>query len=219
MQKFIKHCIILIVFVTLLPACAKSVRCDISVFHEIPATFAGTTYATLPLKGQEGSLEHKTYEQMVKRQLNAKGFREAPVEQADVLVFILYGIDTGKEVVGSYPIIGQTGISSSHSYGTAQSYGSYGTYSGVTTYAPSYGVVGTGVTSQTVYTRFLKLDIVDNKASTEKQLKKLYEAKVISPGTSGQLSAVLPTMIEALFQDFPGKSGSARRRTLHLRHE
>ena len=108
----------------------------------------------VPFKEQEGSLEHKAYEQTVKQELIEKGFRETTLDQAEIVVFLFYGIDTGKQVVSSYPIIGQTGVSSSSTYGTVQSYGSYGTYSGTTTYTPQYGVVGTGVTSGTQYTRF-----------------------------------------------------------------
>lgn len=208
-----KRWLTLIVCVILLSGCAGFIQSDVSVFHEIPPTFTGTTYAMIPFKEQEGSLEHKNYERAVKSELDAKGFREAPIENAEVVIFLSYGIDTGKEVVESYPIIGKTGVSSSHSYGTVQSYGSYGTYSGTTTYKPTYGVVGTSVTSSTEYTRFLKLDILDRKALTEKQIKKLYEVKVFSRGSSGQLPAVLPTMIKALFEEFPGKSGSTRRTT------
>lgn len=199
-----------IVFLASLASACTTVRSHISVFHELDARIVGTTYALVPFKEQEGSLEHKTYEQAVKQELNAKGFKEAPFEQAKVVVFISYGIDTGKRVVTSYPIFGQTGVSSSHTYGTVQSYGSYGTYSGSTTYTPTYGVVGSGVGSRTEYTRILKLDILDKAAATEQKIKKLYEAEVISSGRSGQLAAVLPTMIKALFEDFPGKSVSTR---------
>lgn len=199
-----------IVFLVSLGTACSTVRSHISVFHELDAGVAGTTYALVPFKEQEGSLEHKTYEQAVKQGLNAKGFKEVPLEQAKVVVFISYGIDTGKQVVTSYPIFGQTGVSSSQTYGTVQSYGSYGTYSGTTTYAPTYGVVGSGVRSRTEYTRFLKLDILDKAAATEQKIKKLYEATVISSGKGGQLAAVLPIMIKALFEDFPGKSGSTR---------
>jgi len=206
-----KHWSALLVCVILLSGCATFIRSDISVFHELPPTFAGTTYAMLPFKEQEGSLEHRTYEQAVKRQLDAKGFREALVESAEVVVFLSYGIDTGREVVRSYPIIGQTGVSSSYSSGTIQSYGGYGTFSGTTTYTPTYGVIGTGVTSRTEFTRFLELDIVDKNALAEKRIKRIYEARVVSRGSGGELSAVIPTMIKALFEDFPGKSGSTRR--------
>ena len=170
-------------------------------------------YATVPFKEQEGSLEHMTYEQLLKQELNSKGFREVPLDQAEVVVLMSYGIDTGREVVFSYPIFGQTGVSSSYTSGTVQSYGSYGTYSGTTTYTPTYGIVGAMPISQTRYTRFLRLDILDKKALVQQTIKKIYEAKVVSRGSSGQISVVLPSMIKAVFEDFPGKSGTTRSST------
>jgi hypothetical protein len=56
----------------------------------------------------------------------------------------------------------------------------------------------------------LRLDIVDKQALAEGNIKKLYEGKVVSSGFSGQLVKVLPKMIKALFEDFPGKSDSTR---------
>jgi hypothetical protein len=75
---------------------------------------------------------------------------------------------------------------------------------------PTYGVVGTRETSQTEYMRVLRLDIVDKQALAEGNIKKLYEGKVVSSGFSGQLVQVLPTMVKALFEDFPGQSGTTR---------
>jgi uncharacterized protein DUF4136 len=191
-------------------------RSQVAVFHQLPKDVSGTTYAMIPFKEQEGSLEHKAYEEAVRQELNAKGFRETTVNQAQVAVFLAYGIDTGREVVSSYPIIGQTGVSSSSTYGTIQNYGRYGAYSGTTTYTPTYGVVGTGVTSQTQYTRVFRLDIVDKQALAEGNTKKLYEGKVVSSGYSGQLATVLPTMVKALFEDFPGQNVSTRTSTRAL---
>ncbi len=205
--------LIVLVLASQLASCASLVRSNISVFHDLPEGFTGVTYATVPFKEQEGSLEHKYYEQTIKREFNARGFREVPLEQADTVIFFSYGIDSGKEVVESYPIIGQTGVSSSQTFGTLQSSGNYGTYSGTTTYTPTYGVVGAGTTSRTEYARFLKVDILDKKALIENKVRKLYEAKVTSRGSLGELSAVLPTMVKALFEEFPGKSGSTRRST------
>lgn len=190
--------------------CAQFIRSQVSVFHEIPE---GTrpTYALLQFKEQEGSLEHKTYESLARQELNSKGFREVPVDQAEVIAFLQYGIDSGREITYSYPIIGQTGTASSYTTGTVQSYGGgYATYSGTTYNTPSYGVVGTGVGSRTEYGRFLRLDFVDRAALVGGKVKKLYEARVVSRGSSGQLSLVMPSMIRALFEEFPGKSGATR---------
>jgi hypothetical protein len=69
---------------------------------------------------------------------------------------------------------------------------------------------GTREISQTEYTRVLRLDIVDKQALAEGNIKKLYEGKVVSSGFSDQLAKVLPEMVKALFEDFPGQSGSTR---------
>jgi hypothetical protein len=202
--------LIIAALIAMLVSGCMIVRSNISVFHDLPPT-AGFGYATLPLKGQEGSLEHKSYEQLVKAELNKRGYREVSVAEADILVFLDYGIDSGREVVSSYPIIGQTGTSSSYTTGTVTSYGGYATYSGTTYNTPTYGVVGTGTQSGTVFTRFLRLDFVDRAQLAAGKVQKRYEAKVISAGSSGQIAAVMPTMIKALFEDFPGTSGSTRR--------
>jgi hypothetical protein len=122
------------------------------------------------------------------------------------VVFFAYGIDTGRAVDSSYPIIGQTGATTCPTFdGTPQSY-----RCSDSSPWPTYGVVGSRETRQTEYTRILRLDIVDKQALAEGNIKKLYEGKVVSNGSSNQLMKVLPTMVKALFEDFPGQSGSTR---------
>lgn len=196
--------------------CSSFIVSDVSVFHEIPESFPGTTYAVIPYKEQKNSLEHRNYELSVKRELSAKGFREVYAADADIVIFMTYGIDDGKQVVQSYPIFGQTGVSTSYTTGSLYSYGRFGNYTGTTTYTPTYGVVGTGISTNTEYTRYFKLEILDKNALEKKQIIKLYEGKVVSKGGVGQLPAVLPYMIKALFEDFPGKSGSTRRSKLTI---
>jgi hypothetical protein len=101
-----KNLLIATLLLGLLSGCAF-LRSQVAVFHQLPKDFSGTTYVMIPFKEQEGSLEHKAYEEAVRQELNAKGFRETTLDQAQAAVFLSYAIDTGKEVVSSYPIIGQ----------------------------------------------------------------------------------------------------------------
>ena len=202
------------IFLALTMSGCAMVKSNIAVFHELPVRAEPIKYAALPLKEQEGSLEYKAYAQHIKAELNKKGFAEAPIDEAEVVLFFDYGIDSGKEVVSSYPIIGRTGTSSSYTSGTVSSYGGYATYSGTTYNTPTYGVVGTGATSGTVFSRYLRLDLIDRASLSTGKVKKVYEAQVTSAGSGGQIAAVMPTMIKALFEDFPGKSGSTRRTIL-----
>ena len=188
-----------------LPGCAL-LKSEVSVVHQLPKDLSGITYVMIPFKEQEGRVTHKVYEEAVRQQLNANGFRETTIDQAQTVVFFAYGIDTGRAVDSSYPIIGPTGATTCSTFdGTPQSYRCLDSSPW-----PTYGVVGTRETRQTEYTRVLRLDIVDKQALVEGNIKKLYEGKVVSSGSSDQLMKVLPTMVKALFEDFPGQSGSTR---------
>jgi hypothetical protein len=193
-----KNLLVATVLLAMLSGCAL-LRSQVAVVHQLPKDLSGTTYVMIPFKEQEGRLEHKAYEETVRQELNAKGFRETTVDQAQTVVFFAYGIDKGRAVDSSYPIIGQTGVETCTSTSCLDS-----------SPWPTYGVVGTRETRQTEYTRVLRLDIVDKQALAEGNIKKLYEGKVVSSGFSGQLVQVLPTMVKALFEDFPGQSGTTR---------
>lgn len=203
--------------VALLSGCAGFIRSDVAVFHQLGDSPTPTIYVFVPLKDQENSLEYKTYAALMRQELRKHQYREATAqEKPDVLIAFNYGIDRGRQKLESIPIFGQTGVSSSTTYGTLSTYGNYGSYSGTTTHTPTYGVVGSSTVSRTEYSRGLWLYIVDaNSIGTEK-LNVLYEGNVKSAGSSSQLSRVMPVMIQALFKSFPGKSGATRTETSPL---
>lgn len=189
------------------------VTSHVEVFHQLQPSLT-LSYSLMPFKEQEGKLEFATYANKVKEQLLAKGFVEAPADKAEVVVFIEYGIDDGKEVISSYPIWGQTGVASSTTYGNVTAYGNTGRYSGTTYNTPSYGVVGSGTSSDTVYKRYFKLEMIDNKNYlATKKLKNIYEAKVVSVGSTNSLTKIMPYMIRSLFDEFPGDSGTSKEKT------
>jgi len=202
----------------LLSGCSGFVKSHVAVFHQLGEVPTPKTYVFFPLEGQENSLEYKTYIELVRQQLSKFQYREAISDEIpDVVIALSYGIDSGKEKLASVPIFGKTGVSSSTTYGTLNTYGNYGTYSGTTTYTPTYGVVGSSTVSRTKYSRGLWLYIVDTKSVGTKNLNVLYEASVKSSGSSSQLSRVMPAMIEALFKEFPGKSGKTRTETTAIK--
>jgi Domain of unknown function (DUF4136) len=202
--------ILLALVFALLAGCASFVETQVSAFHELEPSLSGVTYALVPSKEQEGSLEFQSYAKLVKVELKKRGMMEAPFNQAKYAIFMFYGIDNGKEVISSYPIIGQTGTSSSYTTGTVTSYGNMATYSGTTYKTPTYGVVGSGTSSDTVFARYLNIDIIDIANSGNGKVKKVYEGKAISSGSSGQLAPVMPAIVKSVFEDFPGKSGVSR---------
>lgn len=193
----------------LVAGCGTMVETHVSSFHALDAP-QGRTFAIIPLPDQQGSLEHVTYSRSVAAELVKRGL----VQQAttpDIAVFLKYSIDGGRDVSSTVPIIGQTGVASSTTYGSAYTYGRTTTLNATTYNTPTYGVVGAGSRTDTVYTRTLSVEMFDaSSLAPGAKPKKLYESQARSEGSSGQLAVVMPALVESTFADFPGESGRSK---------
>jgi len=192
-------------------ACGAKVETNVTAFHNLSSAPRGQTFVMIPLKSQEGSLEFQTYAGMVASRLAQKGL--VPTQQAtgaDYAVFIAYAIDEGRTSVSSAPVFGQTGggttTTTSGYVGRTPVYGSSYT-------APTYGITGYVPVEDTVYGRAVKIVILDAKRTVaEGKNVVVYEATAASTGSSGNLNMVMAPILDAVFEDWPGKSGSTQRR-------
>lgn len=148
-------------------------------------------------------LQFKEYAEYINRALVSRGYIPAEsIEQANLAIFVVYGIGNPQQHQYSYsvPTWGQTGISSSTTYGTLNTYGGFGTYSSTTTYTPRYGITGstTHVGTYTMYFRFLVLDAFDlsEYKKTKKEVQ-LWKTTITSTGSSSDLRRVFPYMVTA----------------------
>ncbi len=194
-----------------------SVRSYVISFHKLPPIGVGKTFDIVPFEHQKGSIEFSTYEERVSKKIEEHGYKRVRNSSTipNYLVFINYGIDDGTTTSGIMLIFGQTGGGCSYNTGTIHtSYGSYGTYSGSTYTQPTYGQIGSIPYAVTKYKRYLNMTIIDSRKSNKDDIIKVYEGRVLSRGSSVEISVVLPTMIEALFKDFPGQSGKTKKITM-----
>lgn len=192
----------LFVGVAFLSGCATRFVADVDSLAQADAV-AKNRYVLLPGgKGVEaGDLQFKEFATYVEKVLSEKGFVKATTfESADVAIFLTYAIGDPQIYQYSYsiPTWGQTGVSSSNTYGTVSS---YGTYSGTTTYTPTYGVTGatTYVGTDSVYSRFLFLEAYDVPTYiNENKMTQVWKTSVVSTGSSGDLRLVVPYMVVAM---------------------
>lgn len=170
-----------------------------------PTAPARTKYILLPGNKDTSTndLQFKEYAAYINRALISHGLTPVETsEKADLAVFVIYGIGNPQEHQYSYslPVWGETGVSSSNTYGTLSMYGNYGTYSGTTTYNPTYGIKGytSHIGSYTTYFRFLVLDALDlaEYKQTKKEIQ-LWKTTITSTGSSGDLRRVFPFMVTA----------------------
>ncbi len=198
---------ILLSFTLVLTAsCAIGPRCFVKVDSiSSPKGNSKKTYILLSgIKDVDPTdLQFKEFASYVEKALTLSGYTKAKnFEDAEIAIFLSYGIGDPKEHVYSYslPVWGQTGVSSSTTYGTITSHGSYSTYQGTTTYTPSYGIKGYTyhVGSYTTFFRFLILDAVDLEEYKQSgKVVEVWKTIVTSKGPSGDLRRVFPVLVAA----------------------
>lgn len=197
--------IVFIFLLVLFGGCAKYVETNVSVFHEFNTPERSATYALIPSREQVENLEFQTYAKLIKAEMARYGFRESSKADARYGVYLSYGIDGGREVFSSVPVYGHTGISGIYTSGKTDT---QGIYTGVTLVTPRYDVVGSQSRSDTVYNSFLYVDILD--LSVAQAQRKVYEGRVSGKSETPFLGAVMPIMVQSVFEEFPGTSGMTR---------
>jgi hypothetical protein len=193
-----------------LTGCGLNPSIDVSStpFYVSDFKVSGSIIVLSPSQEINSSIEFQTYKVKLESHLQKVGYKIAEsMGSADHIAFISYGIDNGKNNLGSTPIIGQTGTGSSYTTGSV--YGN--TFSSSTYSMPTYGVVGSSNYTYTTYTRNIAIDIIDAKTSSNEKPRKEIELRAKSTGSCSVINEVFDEMLEGLFKDFPGENGKTRR--------
>lgn len=196
---------------TLLAACASGFRADVKRFQQLPPP-SGQTFVVQPKDASKaGSLEFRSYANLVRERLAREGFQPAASPAAATLVVELdYGAGAGREKVVTRP---------GTSWGP-RFYGHYGypffyRVNGRLVRPHGYGFYDPffwsafdhpEVRSYTVYDSFLDLRI--NRAATGESV---FEGRAEARTPSNDLPRLVPNLVAAIFTDFPGESGVKQR--------
>jgi hypothetical protein len=193
-----------------LSACTTGFPTQVSRFQAMPAPQGQSFVIQAADPMNRGGLEFAQYASRVRQHLLAQGYNEAPSAQAASLIVSLdYGVDNGRTEVVSYP----------SSFG----YGGYGHFGGYRPYYSRFGYYGRyrspfyygwndpfwgspfghdEVRSYTVYTSYLDMDI---KRAADGQ--SVFEGTAKARSRTDQLQTLVPNLVEAMFTNFPGRSG------------
>ncbi|WP_019140040.1 DUF4136 domain-containing protein [Noviherbaspirillum massiliense] len=193
-----------------LGGCATTISSTVTPFHDTPFNLQDKTYTFERSKEQQNSLEYKSYENLVRTELNRLGFEEAEYAGAAALKAAMNFDIRARDVRISEPVVVDP-----YWYGMPAWPGYYGPF-----YRPFYSpfyspfydpfwygppIVERRESSYVLYTRRLKFSLARTGDG-----RKVYETTVVSEGTNGSLAAVMPYMVRSAFADFPGESGVPR---------
>ena len=203
-----------------LAACATPFNANVERFQSALPAPQGQTFAVVADDPSlAGGLEFAQYADFVEAKMASLGYSQASSpENADLLVRFDYGVDKGRERVR------RTGFHDPF-YDPWYGYGRYGRfgYSRMGYWGPNYfgrGWYGrspwsygfydpffdNGLDVYTIYTSGIEMKI-DNRASGQR----LFEGKAEALSTSNKLQYLVPNLVEAMFTDFPGRSGETKR--------
>jgi hypothetical protein len=195
-----------------LGACATPFRADVARFQQLPVP-QGQTFVVQPANPDQSGLEFANYAGLVAQRLAQQGYR--PVESrgdAQLVVSLDYGVDNGREKLVSRPdpYWGWGGWG-----GWGRGWGGYGRFGWRPFYygwsdpfwGPGWG--GSTVESYTYYTSFLEMRI--SRASDG---QRLFEGRARARSADDKLTELVPNLVEAMFTNFPGRSGETVRITV-----
>ena len=188
-----------------LSACANTLNTEVSRYQAMPAP-QGQTFFVTPGEGMaaNGGLEFQRYAGIVAQQLQARGYTPAANPQsATMTVQLGYGVDRGQVRVTSDPFgyggfgpyggsffYPRYGFRSPFYYGWDDPfwYGGYGGYGRVDSYVEYHS----------------QIDLHIRAAGTNKPL---FDGRAQARSQTNRLDVLVPSLVEALFTGFPGRSG------------
>lgn len=192
-----------------LSACATSLNTTVSRYQAMPAP-QGQTFFVVPGEGMAaaGGLEFQRYAGLVAQQLQARGYAPATSpSSATMLVHLGYSVDHGQTRVVEDPFLrSRLGYGG---FGSPFFYPRFGFRS-----AFSYGWndpfwYGGGVDSYIEYHSEVDLHI---RAAGNAQ--PLFDGRAQARSQTNRLDMVLPSLVEAMFTNFPGQNGETVKITI-----
>ena len=189
-----------------LSGCATGLPTRVSRFQQLPVPAGQTFFIEAADPRNSGGIEFARYAELVSQAMTAQGYRPAgSPTQASLRVSLDYGVDNGTSRVRS-----NGGFGGGFGFGGYRGFGSrfgrgryvYGfndpfLYGGLGGFGGGFN----DVSSYTVFTSFLDLDIRTPDG------RSVFEGLVKARSRNDQLIELVPDLVEAMFTDFPGRSG------------
>ena len=199
-----------------LSACASSITSTVSRYQAMPAP-QGQTFFVVPGgdMAANGGLEFQRFAGLVAQQLQARGYSPATnAQSATMLVQLGYGVDQGQVRYVEDPF-----------YRSRFGYGGFG-YGGFYSpfYYPRFGYRsrfsygwddpfwyggGGGVDSYVEYHSQVELHIRGAGSN-----QPLFDGRAQARSQTDRLDVVIPSLVEAMFTNFPGRNGETVKITI-----
>jgi Domain of unknown function (DUF4136) len=192
----------------LLAACASPITTRVTSFNQWPANATGSTFSYVSRTDTTRELEQATYESYVQTELEKRGLVRAPAGQVGRMQVDVNTSNRSEQKTYLQPI-----YQDNYVYVPGYRDAAGRIFPGFWTldpFGPRY--VGDRQINTTLQTSTLQLRLLDSQGSPPGKARTVFESRAIfeGEGRSDQLPQVVPYLVRAVFDDFPGQNGRVR---------
>ena len=196
---------LLLVVVAILGGCASPITAKVTSFNQWPADAAGVSFSFIRAADGVNDLEQQSYETTVQKELEKFGLKRAPAGQVGrIQVDVVTGNGTRNR---SYrePIY-RDNLVYHPPYRDAIG-NVFNGFWAPNLWGPQY--VGQRTVVRTLQVSNLRLRLLDSKANAGKPIA-VFESRAVYEGDIEDLPKLVPYLVRAALDGFPGKSGTVR---------
>ena len=184
----------------------NKISAEVTTVHQLPGDLSGAKFSFVPTEEQAASKEYLHYQEQVRRHLVAHGLAEAPLADADLAVGLAWIASKAQAEGEAVQNLGAAASFGANSRGNADA--ATGAPNMNSSLTPMYSA--NAASAQALYIRRVTLLLYAIKSAAGDQARAVYEGKVTNVAASNELGPLVPKLIDALFTDFPAKSGGVR---------
>jgi hypothetical protein len=190
----------------LLTACASPIVTRVTSFTQWPSGLAGSTFSYITPVDATRELEQATYEGYVQAELEKIGLKRAAAGQTARIQVDVAATSQGEEKTYQQPVYQDNYVflppyrdSAGRIFPGAWVPDPFG---------PRY--VGERTLRLTLYIHSLRVRLLDTQGNPPGKARTLFESRAVYEGGNPDLPTLVPYLVRAVFEDFPGQNAQVR---------
>lgn len=199
-------CVTVLMVVALLTGCASPITAKVTSFNQWPSDTAGASFSFIrPVDGLN-DLEQQAYEGKVQAELEKMGLKRVAAGQVGrIQVDVVTGNGTRNKTFREAIYRDNYIYHPPYRDGAGNVYGGF--------WAPDqFGsrYVGDRLVTRTVQVSNLRLRLLDSQGNAPGKPRAVFESRAVYEGDNEDLAALVPYLVRAVFDGFPGQNGRVR---------
>jgi len=192
-----------LILVALLSGCASPITARVSSFQQWPTDMVGSSFGFLAPADHTRELEQAAYASLVAVQLSKQGLQPAPSGQPARLLVDMSATSQLENRSYSRPIYQDQYVYRPGFRDAAGRF--YPGYWVPDPFGPRY--VGNQQLMETVQVSNLRLRLLDTQGPAGSSPRTVFESNATHEGSPSPLQSVVPYLVRAIFDEFPGANG------------